>query len=215
VIRAVLLDIDGTLVDTNYLHLEAWARAFREIGLSIPRSVLHRHLGKGSDQFLPTFVHDEVAAAQADRRHGEIFATLRPHAYVLPGAAELVASLAHREYAVWLATSAKPEELGGYLDQLGGRELLAGAVTSRDVEHSKPAPDVFAVALQRAGVAPDEAVVVGDTVWDIASANQIGLRTVGVLTGGAFSRTELAEAGAVAVYDDCAALLADGFPENL
>jgi HAD superfamily hydrolase (TIGR01509 family) len=211
----VILDLDGTLVDTNYLHVEAWARAFRTVGRQVPRSAIHHQIGKGSDQMLSEFLADEALAQRADELHGAIYAELAQHSYPLPGARELLASLKARGVALWLGTSAKPDELERQLGALDAQDKLAGIVSSEDVERSKPARDIFAVTLERAACAPAEAVAIGDTVWDIIAAQKAGLRTVAVLTGGAFSAAELRAAGAVAVYADCTALLAAGFPDGL
>lgn len=215
-IRAVIFDIDGTLMDTNYVHVEAFARAFRELGREIPRTAIHKQIGKGSDLLLPALLgEDEAAIERANKRHTEVFGELQEGGYPLPGAKELLAALPERQIAVWLATSAKPEQLEFLLGALEAGGKIAGVVSSGDVEASKPEPDIFAAALERAGCGPDETVVVGDTVWDVIAANKAGLRTVGVLTGGAFSRAELQEAGAVAVYRDCAEMLSSGFPDGL
>jgi HAD superfamily hydrolase (TIGR01509 family) len=214
-LKVVMLDVDGTLVDTNYLHVEAWARAFRALDECVPRAAIHRQIGKGADQMIPEFIRDPLAARRADELHGECYTELQPHAYPLPGARELLARLAARGLALWLATSAKPEELEQHLESLAARDKLAGVVSSKDVEQSKPAPDIFLATLQRAGCAADEAIVVGDTVWDVIAAREAGLRTVALLSGGAFSQAELEAAGAVAVYPDCAALLAASFPDGL
>lgn len=214
-VKAVIFDLDGTLVDTNYLHVEAWARAFAAIGKMVPRTAIHKQVGKGSDKFLPEFVTDEAAAKRADALHGEHYAAMQEYGYPLPGAKELLVALKQRDVAVWLGTSAKPEELERFIAVLDAKDKLAGVISSQDVEESKPAADVFAVAAQRAGVAPAEAVVVGDTVWDVEAARRADLRIVALLSGGAYSRAELEAAGAVAVYDDCAALLAAGFPDGL
>jgi HAD superfamily hydrolase (TIGR01509 family) len=214
-VKAVIFDLDGTLVDTNYLHVEAWARAFAAIRKTVPRAVIHKQVGKGSDKFLPVFVTDEAAARRADALHGEYYGAMQEYGYPLPGAKELLAALKQRDVAVWLGTSAKPEELERFIAVLDAKDKLAGVISSKDVAESKPAADIFAIALQRAGVVPTEAIVVGDTVWDVESARRAGVRMVAVLTGGAYSRAELEAAGAVAVYDDCAALLAAGFPDGL
>jgi HAD superfamily hydrolase (TIGR01509 family) len=213
-IEAVILDVDGTLVDTNYLHVEAWARAFRELGLCVPRAAIHRQIGKGSDKLLPEFVPDEAAAKHADERHSAHYARLAEHSYALPGAKELLARLKARGLALWFATSAKPEELQRHLRVLEAEGKLAGIVSSEDVDESKPAGDIFELALYRAACDAAAAVVLGDTVWDVESAQRAGLRAIGVLTGGAYTRAELEAAGAVAVFPDCTALLAAGFPEG-
>jgi HAD superfamily hydrolase (TIGR01509 family) len=214
VAKVVVLDVDGTLMDTNYLHTEAWARAFEEVGRRTPRAEIHKQVGKGSDQLIREFVEDEAAAEKAGELHGEIYMDLQKYCHPLPGAKELIASLAERGYQVWFVTSAEPEELEQYLDQLETEGRLTGVVSSGDVEESKPAPDVFELALEKTGVSPEDAVAVGDTVWDIESASKANIRTVAVLSGGAYSKEELEEAGAVAVYNNCAELLESGFPEN-
>lgn len=213
-IRVVILDVDGTLMDTNYHHVEAWAQALRTVGRPTPRSTIHRQIGKGADQFIPEFISDETTARRADELHGEIYRRLFETAQPLPGAKELIASLAERGFATWIASSAKPDELEHVFGQLEAAGRLAGVVSSADVEQSKPAPDVFQTVLERTACSPDEAVVVGDTIWDIQAAAKLGLRTVVVLTGGGYSRAELSEAGAVAVHRDCAELLASRFPEG-
>ena len=211
VIKAVLLDIDGTLMDTNYLHVEAWARALEEVGDPVPRAVIHEQIGKGSDKLIPEFVEGEEASEKASDLHKEYYAELQDRGQPLPGAKELVSSLVERGYEVWLATSAEPEELEKHLKSLEAEDKIAGVDSSDDAEESKPSPDIFELALERAGASSEEAVV----VWDIQAAKEAGVRAVAVLTGGAFSRAELEEAGAYAVYADCAALLGAGFPEEL
>lgn len=214
-VRAVIFDVDGTLMDTNYHHAEAWARALLAVGRPTPRSVIHRQIGKGADQFLPEFVTDAARAHEADRRHGEEYAGIVQTAAPLPGAKDILKRLPEQGIGVWLATSAQPQELETTLAALEAEESIAGIVSSGDVEDSKPAPDIFALALEKTGLEPSDVVIVGDTIWDVIAANRCGLRTVAVLTGGAFSRAELTEAGAIAVYDDCAALIEAGFPDNL
>ncbi len=212
--RVVVLDVDGTLMDTNYLHTEAWARAFEEVERRPPRAEIHKQIGKGSERLIREFVEDADVAEKVDELHGEIYMEIQKHGYPLPGAKELIASLAERGYEVWFVTSADPEELEQYLDQLETEGKLAGVVKSSDVEQSKPAADVFELALNKIGASPEETVAVGDAVWDVESAARAGIRTVAVLSGGAFCREELEEAGAVAVYNNCAELLDAGFPED-
>ena len=212
--RVVVLDVDGTLMDTNYLHAEAWARAFKEVGRRPPRAEIHKQIGRGSDRLIREFVEDEDAAEKVDELHREIYGDMQEHGYPLPGAKELIASLAERGYEVWFVTSADPEELEQSHDQLETEGKLAGVVNSSDVEESKPAPDIFELALKKAGASPDETVAVGDTIWDVESAAKAGIRTVAVLSGGAFCEEELEESGAIAVYNNCAELLDAGFPED-
>jgi HAD superfamily hydrolase (TIGR01509 family) len=214
-VKAVFLDIDGTLMDTNYLHIEAWAQAFEEVGARPPRSRIHHQVGKGSDRLIPEFVEDGHKAARVSELHSEYYAQLQERGHPLPGAKELVTSLVDRGYEVWFATSAKPEELEHHMKELGAKDNIAGVVSSDEAEESKPAPDIFGLALERAGVSPEDAVVVGDSIWDIEAAKEAGVRAAAVMTGGAFSRAELEEAGAYAVYEDCRELLNDGFPEEL
>lgn len=212
-VKAVILDLDGTLMDTNYLHVEAWARALDEVGHRAPRVEIHPKIGKGSSLLISEFVDDEETADRVDELHTKYYSDLQKYAYPLPGAKELVDSLARQGYQVWLATSADPEELEHSLEALEAGDRLTGVVNSSDVEESKPAPDIFELALKQADVEPQEAVVVGDAIWDVEAAKAPGIRAVGVLTGGAFSKEKLKEAGAIGVYDDCAELLESGFPE--
>jgi HAD superfamily hydrolase (TIGR01509 family) len=211
--KVVVLDVDGTLMDTNYLHTEAWARAFEEVGHRAPRARLHKQIGKGSGLLIGEFVEDEEKEERVDELHSEFYAELQEYGHPLPGAKELISTLRERGYEVWFVTSAKDEELEHHMDELDAEGRISGVVNSSAVENPKPAPDIFELALQRAGVSPDETVAVGDAVWDVQAADAAGIRTVAVLTGGAFSGQELEEAGAVAVYEDCAALLDSDFPE--
>ena len=213
-IEVVVLDVDGTLMDTNYLHVEAWARALEEVGHRAPRVEIHPKIGKSSSMLISEFVgNDEEAAEKTAELHTEYYSEIQKHAYPLPGARELIDSLSKQDYQVWLATSADPEELKVSLKALEAEGKLAGIVNSSDVEESKPAPDIFELALEQAGVEAQEAVAVGDAIWDVESARAAGLRSVAVLTGGAFSKEDLKEAGAIGVYGDCAELLESGFPE--
>ena len=211
--KVVVLDVDGTLMDTNYLHTEAWARAFEEVGYRIPRARLHKQIGKGSSLLIREFVEDEETEERINELHSEIYAELQEYGHPLPGAKELISSLRERGYEVWFVTSAKDEELEHHMQELEAESGISGVVNSSAVENPKPAPDIFELALQKAGASPDETVAGGDAVWDVEAADAAGIRTVAVLTGGAFSRQVLEEAGAVAVYEDCAELLDSSFPE--
>jgi HAD superfamily hydrolase (TIGR01509 family) len=211
--KVVVLDVDGTLMDTNYLHTEAWARAFEEVGHRVPRARLHKQIGKGSNLLIGEFVEDEETGEKIDELHSELYAELQEYGHPLPGAKELISTLRERGYEVWFVTSAKDEELEHHMEELEAEGRISGVVNSSAVENPKPAPDIFELALQRAGASPDETVAVGDAGWDVEAADAAGIRTVAVLTGGAFSRQELEAAGAVAVFEDCAALLDSDFPE--
>src|ERR671917_1065671 len=207
VAKVVVLDVDGTLMDTNYLHVEAWARAFEEVGRRVPRVELHKQVGKGSDLLIAEFVDDEETTQRIDELHSEFYAELQEHGHPLPGAKQLIPSLGERGYEVWFVTSAKDEELEHHMDELEAEGRISGVVNSSDVENSKPAPDIFELTLERAGASPDETVAVGDAVWDIESASAAGIRTVAVLTGGGFERQGDGETGALEAYKNCAALL--------
>ena len=211
--RVVVLDVDGTLMDTNYLHVEAWARAFEEVRHRVPRAELHKQVGKGSNLLIAEFVEDEETAERVDELHSEFYGELQEYGHPLPGAKELIPSLADRGYEVWFVTSAKDEELEHHMAELEVEGRISGVVNSSRVENPKPAPDIFELALQKADASADETVAVGDALWDIEAANEAGIRTVAVLTGGAFSEQELKEAGAVEIFKDCAALLESDFPE--
>ena len=212
--RVVVLDVDGTLMDTNYLHTEAWARAFEEVGHRVPRVELHREVGKGAGLLIHEFVDDEETAEKIQDLHSEFYEELQEYGHPLPGAKELISSLKERGYGVWFVTSAKDEELEHHMQELEAEGEIDGVVNSSAVENPKPAPDIFEETLRRAGATADETVAVGDALWDVEAAREVGIRTVAVLSGGAFHEEDLAEAGAVAVYEDCAALLDTNFPEE-
>jgi HAD superfamily hydrolase (TIGR01509 family) len=211
--KVVVLDVDGTLMDTNYLHTEAWARAFEEVEHRVPRAWLHEQVGKGSELLIREFVEDEETVGKIKELHSEIYGELQRYGHPLPGAKGLITSLKERGYAVWFVTSAEDEELEHHMTELEAEGNISGVVNSSDVDNPKPALDIFELTLQRAGASPDETVAVGDAIWDVEAADGAGIRTVAVLTGGAFSEQELREAGAVEVYKDCAALLDSDFPE--
>ncbi len=213
-VKVVVLDVDGTLMDTNYLHTEAWARAFEEVGHRVSRAELHKQIGKGSDLLIREFVEDEEKVEKIDELHSEFYGDLQEHGHPLPGAKELIPSLVERGYEVWLVTSAKDEELEHHMSELEVEESISGVINSSAVEKSKPAPDIFELALKKAGSSAEDTAAVGDAIWDIEAAAGAGIQTVAVLTGGAFSEQELKDAGAVEVYEDCAALLESDFPEK-
>ena len=204
--RVILLDVDGTLVDTNYQHVIAWSRAFARHDIVLPLWRIHRHIGMGGDQFVAALAGDDVERERGDdiraaekELYFELIAEVKP----LAGARELTEVLKERGHAVVLASSAKAEEVDHYLDLLDARELADGWTTSADVEATKPHPDLVVAAVEKAG--GGEAVMVGDTPWDCESARGAGVPTVCVLTGG-FSEQELQDAGAVAVFESIAQL---------
>ena len=207
--KLAILDLDGTLVDTNYQHALAWYRAFRDHELVLPVWRLHRHIGMGGDQLVAALAGDEV-----EREHGDAIRDSEKHHYMqmigevepMRAARELVAELHRRGLAIVLASSAKQDEVDHYLDLLDVRELADGWTTAADVQATKPAPDLVYAALECAGTPASQATMVGDTPWDAHAASRAHVETVAVMTGG-FSREELAEAGACAVFESVAELL--------
>src|SRR5688500_5250394 len=209
--RAVIFDIDGTLVDTNYLHALAWRRVFLEQGeTEIFTARIHRLVGMGSDELLETLFGRPRPELKPERaRH---FDALKPEIRAFPRAGDLLRALHDRGVGVVLATSAEKDDLEALLEAIDAEDAIDSVTSAGEVDAAKPAPDLFCVALGEAGTAPEATIVVGDTVWDVKAAARAGLRCVGVTSGG-ISRAELLEAGAVAVYDDVAALL-DGLEDS-
>ena len=205
--RAVLFDIDGTLVDTNYLHVLAWRRVFLEQGEPEVTGVrIHRLVGMGSDEMLETLFGRSRPELKPERaRH---FDALKSEIRAFPRAGDLLRALHDRGIRVVLATSAEKSDLDALLKAIDADDAIDAVTSAGEVEQAKPAPDLFCVALEEAGTAPEATVVVGDTVWDVKAATRAGLPCVAVTSGG-ISRAELEAAGAVAVYDDVGALLDD------
>jgi HAD superfamily hydrolase (TIGR01509 family) len=212
-VKVVVLDVDGTLMDTNYLHTEAWARAFEKTGHRVPRVKLHKQVGKGAGLLIQEFVDDEETEQKIQDYHSEAYEELQEYGHPLPGAKALISSLKERGYEVWFVTSAKDEELEHHMQELEAEGNIDGVVNSSAVDNPKPAPDIFEESLRRAGATADETVAVGDAIWDVQAAKDAGIRTVAVLSGGAFDEEDLKQAGAVDVYEDCAAILESDFPE--
>ncbi len=197
---AAILDIDGTLVDTNYHHAIAWYRAFLQSDVVLPLWQVHRHIGMGGDQLVAALAGEEFDAAYGDDvRTAEkaLYMALIHEVRPLEGARELVEELRRDGHAVVLASSAKPDEVEHYLDLLDVRELADDWTDSGDVERTKPEPDLVHAAIEKAGGGP--AVMVGDSTWDCLAAGRAGIPSVAVLTGG-FSEAELREAGADRVF---------------
>ena len=196
-----MLDLDGTLVDANYEHAFAWYRAFRRHDIAVPMWRVHRHIGMGGDQIVEAIAGEDVERRLGDalrEASAEEFARLRDECEPLEGAADLVRELKRRDLAVVLASSAGKDDLEHFLDRLGIRYDVDGWTTKDDVERSKPHPDVIGAALERAGTS--DAVMIGDSRWDIEAAANAGLETICVITGG-WSEQELRDHGAIAVYD--------------
>jgi HAD superfamily hydrolase (TIGR01549 family) len=202
---AAILDVDGTLVDTNYHHAIAWYRAFRRYEIVLPVWRIHRHIGMGGDQLVGALCGERVEEQEGDAIRAaekELYQELIDEVEPLAGARELIVELKERGHAVVLASSAKADEVDRYLDLLGARELADGWTTSADVEATKPEPDLVAAAKDKAASASGgeaDAVMVGDSTFDCEAAKRAGVPTVAVLTGG-FSDQELRDAGAVAVF---------------
>jgi HAD superfamily hydrolase (TIGR01509 family) len=209
VTTAALLDVDGTLVDTNYQHAIAWYRAMRQNGVVVAVWRIHRHIGMGGDQLVAA-----VAGEQVEEKSGDAIRDAEKAHYLamieevepLEGARELIADLGERVDRVILSSSAKEDEVEHYVDLLDARELADGWTTSADVEATKPQPDLVESAMAKAGA--DEGLLIGDTPWDVEAARRAGVGTVAVLTGG-FSEAELRDAGAIAVFESIPGLRAE------
>jgi HAD superfamily hydrolase (TIGR01509 family) len=216
-IKAVIFDVDGTLVDSNDLHVEAWREAFRCYGKELAFDDLHEQMGKGGDQLMPVFCSREELdefGEELEGRRVELFKSdYLPRVRPFPRVRELFERIKADGLRVALASSAKEDELEQHKKSLRVEDLLEAAASADDAERSKPHPDIFQAALAGLkGVAPDEAVVVGDTPYDVEAAAKAGIRTVGLLSGG-FTEEALRRAGAVAVYRDVSDLL-DNFEES-
>jgi HAD superfamily hydrolase (TIGR01509 family) len=207
---AVLFDIDGTLVDSNFLHVHAWTRAFADAGHPVDAWRTHRAIGMGGSQLLAELLGDDAdrLGDQAKQGHTDRYAELTPLLRPFDGARELVQAVSDRGAVVVLATSAPPEELEHLLAVLDLDDTLDAVTGDEDVDAAKPEPDLVQVALDKAGCSAESSVFVGDSRWDVVAATRAGVPCVGLLSGGT-SAAELTEAGAIAVYDDVAALLAD------
>lgn len=198
-----VLDIDGTLVDTNYHHAIAWYRAFREHGIVLPIWRIHRHIGMGGDQLVAALTDDRTEEERGDDIRGSektFYFQLIDEVQPMEGARRLIEQLKARGHSVVLASSAKADEVDHYLDLLDARDLADDWTTSADVESTKPEPDLVGAALHRVGGSPDDAVMVGDTPWDVEAARRAGVSTLAVRTGG-FATSELKEAGAATVFE--------------
>jgi len=208
----VLFDIDGTLVDSNDLHVLAWEEGFATIGVKFDRQTIHDQIGKGTDMLVPSLLPNADGATQEKlgKAQGDVFKTkFLDQVKPFPGAHDLLARVHAAGQTVVLASSASSEELDHYIGLLDARNLVGATTSADDVEKTKPAPDIFATALKKvAPISADEAIVVGDTPYDIEAAGKCGIAAVAVRSGG-FPDDALLKAGAIALYDDVAALLAD------
>jgi len=210
--KAVIFDVDGTLVDSNVLHAQAWQKAFAVYGKDIPLPSILRQIGKGGDQLMPEFLSPEELdrfGEDLEKRRAALFRRdYLPRVRTLPRVRELFERIRGDGLRIALASSAQDDEIAHHIDALSIRDLIEFATSADEVRRSKPCPDVFDTALKRlAPVSNLEAIVVGDTPYDAQAADKAGLRTIGVLSGG-FSEQTLRGAGAIGIYMDVSDLLA-------
>lgn len=209
---AVIFDVDGTLVDTVDLHAAAWQEALRDFGYDVPLEDVRAQIGKGGDQLMPVFVPapdlEKNGEALEQHRSALYEQHYLPRAQAFPGVRDLFEQLRDAGLRIAVASSANEDELGHYLRLANADELVPVRTARQDAEKSKPHPDIFAAALERLGLGPDEVVVVGDSPWDAEAAGKLGLATVGLRCGG-FSDERLREAGVRWLYDDPAHLARD------
>ena len=202
--RAVLFDVDGTLVDTNDLHAACWRETLAAFGHDIATETIREQIGKGADNLIPALLGDVAeaeSAALAEAQSERFKRDYLPRSTPFPGVRDLFERLAADGIRIVLASSAGAEEVAFHLSLIGCADLVF-ATTSRDeVESSKPCPDIFAAALAKvAPLGAADAIVVGDTPWDVLAANRAGLRTIGFRCGG-FAEADLIDAGAVMLFD--------------
>jgi len=218
VIKAVIFDVDGTLVDSNDLHVEAWRLAFRNFGKEVSYEELHEQMGKGSDQLMPVFCSAEELnqfGEELERSRAELFTTeYLPRVRPFPKVRELFERIKAEALIIALASSAKEEELEQHKKSLRIKDLVEAVASADDVKRSKPYPDIFQAALGSLGnVEPQEVVVVGDTPYDVDAATRAGMRTISLLSGG-FTQADLQAAGTVEIYQDVTDLL-ERFDQSL
>jgi HAD superfamily hydrolase (TIGR01509 family) len=212
-VLAFIFDIDGTLVDSNELHVDSWDRTFRRFGKEFPREQLRAQIGKGSDQYLPEFLTSEEIrrfGKELDEYRSKVFRKeFLPKVRPFPKVRELFQRIHDDKKRIVLASSGKKADTKYYIDLLKICDFIDGYVSGDDADSSKPAPDIFAASLKKlGGVAPADAVTVGDTKFDIEAAKKAGLKTIAFLCGGT-SKPVLREAGAIAIYRDPAGFFAD------
>lgn len=212
----IVLDVDGTLVDTNYQHAIAWHRAFRAHHFPVAIWEIHRHIGMGGDQLVESLVGEEgeEKAGEALRdAHDEEYSKLIDEVEAMEGASELIAELDDAGATVILASSAQEDELEHYIELLGAAERIAGATSSADAEQTKPHPELVQTALGKYG-SGGPVLMIGDSTWDVKAAKEAGVPTLALLTGG-FSESELREAGAAEVKRSIQVLREDGIEDAL
>lgn len=208
---SALFDVDGTLLDTNYLHTVAWAEALAQYGHWPAMARIHRGIGMGGDQLLDELLgadRDHAQDEEISAAHKALYGRFWPRLRAFDGAAALLRAVAARGWTVVLASSASGRDLEVMRRVLGADDAISDATSADDVRESKPAPDLVRAALDKADARPEEAVFVGDTLWDVQAAAEAGVPCVAVLSGG-WSARDLRAAGALEVHQDVAALLAD------
>jgi HAD superfamily hydrolase (TIGR01549 family) len=211
--RAFIFDIDGTLVDSNELHVDSWNRAFRHFGKQFSRDALRAQIGKGSDKYLPQFLTpDEIKrfGKELDQYRSQLFRKeYLPRVRPFPKVRELLQQIREDDKRIVLASSGKEEDTKYYIeDLLKVDNLIAGYTCADDADRSKPAPDIFSAAFERLGdMSPNDAVTIGDTRFDIEAAAKTGLAAIALLCGGT-AENVLRNAGAIAIYRDPADMLA-------
>ncbi|MFJ6438668.1 HAD family hydrolase [Streptomyces sp. NPDC091416] len=208
--RAALFDVDGTLVDTNYLHVTAWWEAFHQAGHTVAMPAIHRAVGLGSDDLIDHLLgpgREREQDAGISATHSALYATYFERLPPLEGAADLLRALAGRGWTIVLATSASGSELGALRRALDADDVISGTASSDDVDEGKPAPDPIRHAMEIAGATSEETVYIGDSVWDMEAAARALVPAVGLLSGG-IPRADLEAAGAVEVHASPSALLA-------
>ncbi|MFE1459724.1 HAD family hydrolase [Streptomyces nigra] len=202
--RIAVLDVDGTLIDSNYHHALAWYRALRSVGETWPVWRLHRLIGMGGDQLVTALGGEDLERRVGDRvreQQGKEVDGLIEEMAPLPGARDLLLAIKERGHRLVLASSGKERHVDAFLDMLDARDIADDWTSSADVEASKPAPDLLHVALQKLGAPPDApSVMIGDSVWDVEAAKRAGMPALVVRSGG-FGDDELRDAGAAALYD--------------
>jgi HAD superfamily hydrolase (TIGR01509 family) len=205
---AVLFDVDGTLVDSNYLHVHAWQRAFAELDMPVEAWRIHRSIGMDGGKLVDSLSSgaDDDVQERLTELHSRYYAETTSLLGPLPGGREVLERIASLGLQVVLATSAPEDELAKLREVLDREDVISTTTSSEDVDTAKPEPDIVQVALDRAGVAADRAVFVGDAVWDAEASTRAGVRCIGVLSGG-FSRSELENAGASAVFENVSELI--------
>jgi HAD superfamily hydrolase (TIGR01509 family) len=207
----VLFDVDGTLVDSTYLHAVAWWEALRQFDHDVPMAAIHRGVGMGSDKIIDHLLgtdRDKAADAAMTTAHSVLYGAWWERLRPLPGAGDLLRACAGRGLAVVLASSAEEHELTVLRKVIDAEDAITAATSSSDAGQSKPAPDILEAALHQSGVDPRRCVFVGDAIWDVKAAAALDIPCIGLVSGGT-SAAELTEAGAIATYRDPADLLRD------